>query len=89
MRKKKSVKDQTCHGRRIAVNSKAPDLHRRIGEKNGGWRKSKKREEEERKKKKEGLGKVRKNVIVMASVPIPQGPLPLSSLILNLREISN
>lgn len=55
----------------------------------GRWRKSKKREEEERKKKKEGPGKVRKNVILKASVPMPQSPLPLSSLILNLREISN
>lgn len=73
------------------MNSKAPDLHRvrRIGEKDEGRRKGKKREEEEGRKKKEGPGKERKNLILMASVPIPQGPLPLSSLILNLREISN
>lgn len=73
------------------MSSKAPDLHRvrRIGEKDEGRRKGKKREEEEGKKKKEGPGKERKNLILTASVPIPQGPLPLSSLLLNLREISN
>lgn len=54
IRKKKSVKDQACHSRRITVNSKAPDLHRvRIGEKDGGGEKAK-REKKRKGRKRRG-----------------------------------